>query len=66
VNLEQALPLVVPLVAIQLALMVIALWDLVKPERRVRGDSKIVWGLVILFIGMIGPILYLVAGRREE
>ena len=65
-NLEQALPLVVPLVAIQLALMVIALWDLVKPERRVRGDSKIVWGLVILFIGMIGPILYLVAGRREE
>jgi hypothetical protein len=65
-TLEEALPLVIPLVAIQLGLAVIALWDLVKPERRVRGDSKIVWGLIIVFIGMIGPILYLVAGRREE
>ena len=65
-TLEEALPLVIPLVVIQLALAVIALWDLLKPERRVRGDSKVVWGLIIIFIGMIGPILYLVAGRREE
>ena len=65
-TLEEALPLVIPLVVIQFALAVIALWDLVKPERRVRGDSKVVWGLIIVFIGMIGPILYLVAGRREE
>jgi hypothetical protein len=66
VTLEQALPLVIPLVAIQLGLAVFALWDLFKPERRVRGDSKIIWGLLIVFVGMIGPILYLVAGRREE
>ena len=65
-TLGEALPLVIPLVAVQLALAVIALWDLVRPERRVRGDSKIVWGLIIVFIGMIGPILYLVWGRREE
>ena len=65
-SLEQALPLVVPLVVIQLGLAIFALWDLLKAERRVRGDSKIVWGLLIIFLGMIGPILYLVAGRREE
>jgi Phospholipase_D-nuclease N-terminal len=65
-TLEQALPLVVPLAAIQLGLAIFALWDLLKAERRVRGDSKIVWGLVIIFVGMIGPILYLVAGRRDE
>ena len=65
-TLEQALPLVIPLAAIQLGLALFALWDLLKAERRVRGDSKIIWGLVIIFVGMIGPILYLVAGRREE
>ena len=65
-TLEEALPLVVPLVVIQLALVVFALWDLVKAERRVRGDSKILWGLLVVFVGMIGPILYLVWGRREE
>jgi hypothetical protein len=65
-TLEQALPLIIPLAVIQLGLALFALWDLVKAERRVRGDSKILWGLVIIFLGMIGPILYLVAGRREE
>jgi len=65
-TLEQALPLVIPLAAIQLGLALFALWDLLKAERRVRGDSKIIWGLVIIFVGMIGPIVYLVAGRREE
>jgi hypothetical protein len=65
-TLEQALPLIIPLAVIQLGLALFALWDLVKAERRVRGDSKILWGVVIIFLGMIGPILYLVAGRREE
>ena len=38
--------------------------DLLEPERRVRGDSKLMWGLIIVFIGLLGPILYLAVGRR--
>lgn len=58
--------LVLPIVVIELGLLVIALRDLVKPERRVRGESKLMWGLLIVFVGMLGPILYLTIGREEE
>ncbi len=55
----------IPLLIIQLSLMVIALVDLVRRDK-VRGDSKVVWALVIIFINFIGPIVYLIGGRGEE
>jgi hypothetical protein len=58
------LPFLVPVVILQLALIVVALVDLLKRERT-RGP-KWVWLLVILFINLIGPIVYLVVGREEE
>jgi hypothetical protein len=62
----QVLLLVLPIVLIELGLIIFALRDLLKPDRRVRGDSKLMWGLIIVFISLIGPILYFVVGRREE
>jgi Phospholipase_D-nuclease N-terminal len=62
---EQIIALVAPIVVIQLGLMIAALIDLERDERRVRGDSKLVWALVIVFINVVGPILYFVAGREE-
>ena len=64
-NDSQILLLVLPIVIIEIALIVIALRDLLRPERRVRGDSKLMWGLLIVFIGLFGPILYLTIGRQE-
>lgn len=58
--------LILPIVIIELALLVVALRDLLRPERRVRGESKLMWGLLIVFVGMLGPILYLTVGRVEE
>jgi hypothetical protein len=58
--------LVLPIVLIQLGLMIFALRDLVRPERRVRGDSKLMWGVIIVVINIIGPVLYLLVGREEE
>lgn len=57
--------LIVPLVLIELGLMAFALYDLVKRER-VRGGNKILWGVVIVLVGIIGPIVYLVIGRGED
>ena len=57
--------LIIPLAAIQLGLLGFALYDLVK-RNRVRGGSKLVWGLVIVLLGIIGPILYLAIGREED
>ncbi len=63
--LAELLPFLVPLFVIQLVLMVIALVDLAK-RQRVTGDSKVVWILVIVLVNIIGPILYLTAGRKES
>jgi Phospholipase_D-nuclease N-terminal len=65
-NQTQIVLLLLPLVIVELVLIVIALRDLLRPERRVRGESKLMWGLLIVFIGMLGPILYLAIGRQEE
>ncbi|MGH2408822.1 MAG: PLD nuclease N-terminal domain-containing protein [Chloroflexota bacterium] len=61
----QDLLLLAPLVLISLALIVVALIDLVRREdKEVRG-SKLLWGIVIVVIGTIGPIAYFVVGRKE-
>ena len=57
--------LLIPLILIQLALLVAALYDLTRPGRRVKGDNKIVWVVIIVFVQMLGPILYFLAGREE-
>ena len=62
----QIVLLVLPILIIEIGLILFALRDLLRPERRVRGDSKLVWGLVILFVSLLGPILYLTVGRLEE
>lgn len=63
--LKDMLPFLIPVVLIEVALLIIALMDLVKREY-VRGGNKIVWALVIVFISMIGPIVYLIVGRQEK
>jgi hypothetical protein len=65
VSLETLLPLLVPILVIQLGLLIWALYDLTRPGRRVKGDSKVVWALIIIFVNLIGPILYFVVGREE-
>jgi hypothetical protein len=55
-----------PLVIVEVVLLVAALYDLTRPNRRVKGDSKVVWALIIIFVATIGPILYFLAGREPE
>jgi len=62
----QLILLILPIIAIEIGLTLFALWDLVKPERKVRGESKLMWGLIIVLVGTIGPILYLAIGRDEQ
>ncbi len=57
--------LILPLLVIQVGLIIVALRDLLRPERKVKGDSKLMWGIIIVIVGMIGPILYLLVGREE-
>jgi Ni/Fe-hydrogenase subunit HybB-like protein len=61
----QLLLLLTPVIVVELGLIIFALHDLLKTERRVRGNSKLLWGIVIVFISLLGPIIYLAAGRDE-
>ncbi len=61
----EALPFLIPLILLELGLLVFALIDLIR-RKQVRGDSKILWLIIIIFFQIIGPILYLILGRKEE
>jgi Phospholipase_D-nuclease N-terminal len=58
--------IVLPLVVIDLGLTVFSLVDLFKTERQVVGNNKLIWALVIVLVGTIGPIVYLLAGRKQN
>lgn len=62
-NWNQWLLLLIPIVLIQLALMIIALLDLIRRDR--TNGPKWVWVLVIVLFNLIGPVVYLVIGREE-
>lgn len=63
---SQILLLLTPIILIQLGLILYSLYDLLRPQRTVRGESKLMWGILICLISFVGPILYLTVGRREE
>jgi Phospholipase_D-nuclease N-terminal len=66
IQLSTSLALILlPLVLIELGLVLFSLVDLFKPERRVVGNNKLVWALIIVLVGTIGPIVYLLAGRKQ-
>lgn len=56
----------IPLALIDLGMVIYSIVDLFKPERRVRGDNKLVWLLVILLVSTFGWLIYLLAGRTED
>ena len=63
-QLQQLIPLLIPIALLQLGLTVVALIDLARREK--TKGPKWAWLLVILLVSMIGPILYFVMGRQEE
>ncbi len=58
------IPLLIPILLIQLGLVIAALLDLRK-QTALRGP-KWMWVVIIIFVNLIGPIIYFVVGREEE
>jgi hypothetical protein len=63
-ELQRYLPLIAPLLIIELVLLVIALVDLIR-RQEVKYLPKWAWALIILLFSLIGPISYLIIGREE-
>ncbi|MGD9142441.1 MAG: PLD nuclease N-terminal domain-containing protein [Dehalococcoidia bacterium] len=58
------LPFLIPLIIVELALLIFALVDLLK-RTHMSSNARIIWALVIIFINLIGPIIYFIFGRKE-
>ena len=61
---RQYLPLIIPLLLLQVALLIFALVDLSHREKT-RGP-KWLWAVVIVLGEILGPVLYFLVGREEE
>jgi hypothetical protein len=62
---SQMILLAIPLILIELALAVVALVDWAR-RKTFRALPRWGWFCVILFVGIVGPTLYLILGRGEE
>lgn len=56
---------IIPLALIDLGMVIFSIVDLFKPDRRVKGENKLIWLLVILLISTFGWLAYLLFGREE-
>ncbi|EQE39903.1 phospholipase D/nuclease family protein [Clostridioides difficile Y401] len=59
------LPLLVPVIILDLILIITALVHVLRHPNYKIGN-KAIWIIVVLFISLIGPILYFTIGRGEE
>ena len=59
------LAVIIPLAVLELGLLLYALVDLLRRSPQQINGEKWIWAIVIVGFSLLGPILYLVAGRRE-
>ncbi|MGN4447538.1 PLD nuclease N-terminal domain-containing protein [Bacillus cereus group sp. MYBK79-1] len=57
------LPIILPVIVVGALLVSIALIDLYR-NRKTR-KNVLVWSLIIIFVNVLGPILYFVIGRKD-
>ncbi|MFZ7121010.1 MAG: PLD nuclease N-terminal domain-containing protein [Eubacteriaceae bacterium] len=60
----EILQLIIPLLILQLGLIIYTLIDISR--NGVRNLNKVVWILIVLFVNILGPIIYLIFGRGDD
>lgn len=63
-DLSKYMAILAPILIIQVILLIVAIVDLVRIEK--TNGPKWLWAVIILFVNIIGPILYFVIGRRSN
>ena len=56
--------IIAPIIVLQLILMVTAIISCLRQEE--TNGPKWLWFLIIIFINILGPILYFVIGRKND
>ena len=65
-KLNEYLPLIIPLVAVQIILLVVSIKHIMTHDHYKRG-SRVLW-IAIVIIGMQiwGPVLYFILGKEDD
>lgn len=61
----EMIPFLLPVMIIELLLAVVALVHVLR-HNHFRCGNKVIWALVVLFVGIIGPVAYFIFGKGEE
>ncbi|MDP7980180.1 PLD nuclease N-terminal domain-containing protein [Bacillus sp. WLY-B-L8] len=64
IDLMAIMPILLPVILVGMLLVLIALIDLYR-HRKTR-KNVLIWTLIILFVSILGPILYFVVGRKDS
>ncbi|MGE8204215.1 PLDc N-terminal domain-containing protein [Heyndrickxia sp. NPDC080065] len=56
--------LIAPIILIQLVLVIVAIIDLIRVKQ--ANGPKWLWVIIILFLSIVGPIIYFIVGRRQN
>lgn len=63
-QLMEILPLVIPLILIDLGFRIYAIIDIIQEDRKVLGNNKIIWVILMAVINF-GWAVYFLVGRDE-
>nr|WP_090238030.1 PLDc N-terminal domain-containing protein [Lentibacillus halodurans] len=55
---------IAPILVIQGILIIVAIIDLIRIDK--TNGPKWMWGLIVILINIIGPIIYFIFGRRND
>ena len=58
------LPLIIPIILIDLFFKIYVIIDILKVDRKVKGGNKVVWIVVSMVINF-GWVIYLIFGKDE-
>ncbi|MBD3948353.1 PLDc_N domain-containing protein [Tuanshanicoccus lijuaniae] len=64
-SIKEFLPVIIPIVILELGLMIYALSHVLKHERYKFGNRAL-WILIVVLVQIIGPILYLTVGKEND
>lgn len=59
------LPILLPIIIVELALAITALIHVLRHPNYKFGN-KAIWIIIVLFLQIIGPIVYFIFGRGDE
>ena len=63
-QLKEFLPFLIPLVALQFALMGYAVYHILTHTSYKRGN-RVLWLVLSILVNFIGPILYFILGKED-